>query len=116
MVFKGSHSQVDNMGHNYVRAKVIFYPPIRGGRVCVPMGDGYAPYLRVASAAGDLAIRVDGLPSNGMFDMEYEVRLELTYHPRISYFNLEEGTRFLLIEGPKVIGEGVVWSAIYYAE
>lgn len=96
-----------------VKAKVLFYPPARGGRLIVPTGDGYAPYLRATPCVDDLAIRINGMPPDGKFDTTYDVALELSYHPRIDYAKLKEGIRFLLIEGPKMVGEGVVTSAIY---
>lgn len=101
------------MQRSYVKAKLLFYPPARGGRQLVPVGDGYAPYLRAGSFTNALAIRVNGMPSEGKFDTEYEAALELTYYPRVDYSKLQEGTRFLLLEGPKTVGEGVVTSAIY---
>jgi hypothetical protein len=99
------------MQRNYVQARVLFYA--RGGRSTVPIGDGYAPYLRAASFADVLAVRVNGMPLEGKFDTEYGVALELTHHPRIDYSKLKEGTNFFLLEGPKTVGEGVVTSAIY---
>jgi hypothetical protein len=104
------------MERNCAKVKVVFYSPTCGGRSVVPINDGYAPYLRTACFAEDLAIRLNSMPSSGNFDTEYEAELELKCHPLIDHSPLTKGTRFLLIEGPRVVGEGVLASAIYQSE
>ena len=101
------------MKRSYVKAKVQFYPRTLGGRSCVPFGDGYAPYLRASMLSEDLAIRINGMPSSGQYETEYEVELELSYHPRLDYSQLIEKTAFKLIEGPRIVGRGVITSPIY---
>ncbi len=101
------------MERSYVKAKVLFYSPSRGGRPFVPIRDDYAPYLRSGLFAEDLAIRINGMPLNGNYEIEYEVELELSYHPRIDYSPLMEKSQFKLIEGRKIIGKGIVTSVIY---
>jgi hypothetical protein len=82
----------------------------------MPVGSGYAPYIRASSFKEDLPIRVYGLPASGRFDAEYDAELELSYHPRLDYSALKSGDEFSLIEGVKVIGSGVILSEIFAKE
>ena len=104
------------MQQSFVKARVLFYAPNRGGRPYVPIRDGYAPYIRAEGLAEDLAIRVNKMPLNGKYETWYDVELELSYHPRIDYSPLVKETAFKLIEGPKIVGEGVVTSPIFERE
>jgi hypothetical protein len=101
------------METSYVKARVLLYPMHRGGRPSVLIGDGYAPYVRIAGLASDLPIRINGMPRDGRYEVSYDVELELSYHPRIDYSQLREDVQIQIIEGPKVVGEGVVTSAVY---
>jgi hypothetical protein len=101
------------MVKSLVRAKVLFYSPGRGGRPFVPIRDGYAPYIRADGLPEDMAIRVNGMPLNGTYETWYDVELELSYHTTLDYSPLVEGTAFRLIEGQKIVGEGVVTSSIF---
>jgi len=58
-------------------------------------------------------LKISAFWTHGSFETEYEVELELSYHPRIDYSPLSEGKKFKLIEGPKMVGEGIVTSMIY---
>jgi hypothetical protein len=100
---------------NYVRATVVFYPPSRGGRPTVPVGDGYAPYLRPRGATFyGLAVRLYGMPDHGgQYDVPYSVEIEMTYHPRRDYSSLTPGATFIIVEGPQAVGEGEVMSRRY---
>jgi len=100
----------------YIRAKVLFYPYDRGGRVCLPVGDGYAPYVRIEGASHDLAVRLNGLPLEGIYDVQYDVEMELMYHPQVDYGVMSIGKTFTLVEGIKAIGEGFMVSAILQKE
>ena len=82
----------------------------------MPVGSGYAPYIRTSSLKEDLPVRLYGLPESGNFDAEYNVELELSYHPRIDYSGLKSGDEFSLIEGVKVVGSGVISSGIFLKE
>lgn len=103
------------MKKTYLRARVMFYSPQRGGRPVVPVGDGYAPYLRPHGATSyGLAIRVNGMPDHGgQHEVSYSVEMELTYYPGQDYTSLTPGATFLLVEGPKVVGEGEITSGRY---
>jgi hypothetical protein len=101
------------MQRSYLKADVRFYRPEKGGRAFVPVSDGYAPYLRAATLSTDLPARLNGIPSNGKYDTSYEVEIELSYHPKLDYSSLTEGSKVELVEGPKVVGEGIVTSKIY---
>ena len=92
----------------HCKVRLQFFTPEQGGRPQVPTGDGYAPYARVAG--NDLPVRLVGMPGDGKYETEYEVLLELTYHPSLDYSALAAGTRFELIEGPRVVAQGIVVS------
>lgn len=99
---------------SYVKAWVRFFAPEEGGRPVLPVGNGYAPYLRTSTGHQDLAIRVNGMPEQGgQFGVPYDVELELSYHPALDYSTVQPGTSFSLVEGPKVIGEGKVIASRY---
>lgn len=89
------------------KARVLFNLPEEGGRPAVPIGDGYAPYLRVDGLAQDVAIRINGMPSqNGRYEVFYEVDIEVMYpsEPICAALSVLRG--FSLIEGAKTIGVG----------
>jgi hypothetical protein len=97
----------------YVKAQITFYEHERGGRPFVPIRDGYAPYLRVEGSIVDLPVRVIGMPLNGRFGVAHQVELELMYPSKLDYGTLVEGCGFKVVEGPKIVGEGVVLSSAY---
>ena len=78
----------------------------------MPVGSGYAPYLRTSLVLDDLAVRVNDAPANAPFGEAIMVTLELMHFPRLDYGPLTEGVPILLIEGPKIIAEGVCKSSI----
>lgn len=95
-----------------ILVEVTFKPPNQGGRVVMPMGSGYAPYLRCTALDEDLAVRVNDVPDGARFGERITVSLELTYHPAVNYGALAPGVAFQLLEGPQVVAEGVCSSAI----
>lgn len=78
----------------------------------MPVGSGYAPYLRSGLAAEDLAVRVNDVPAGADFGQTITVTIELSYYPKLDYGALAAGVPFQLIEGPKIVAEGVCKSAI----
>jgi hypothetical protein len=74
----------------------------------MPINDGYAPYLKIPMSTDDLPIRIYGLPPDGVFDRDYEIDVELTYHPKVNYGALIQGVKFELVEGPKIVGYGQI--------
>ena len=96
----------------YVIAEVTFKPHSQGGRPIMPVGSGYAPYLRSSLAGEDLAVRVNNVPDGAQFGESITVSIELSYFPQFDYGALAEGVPIQLIEGPKVVAEGVCKSAI----
>jgi len=101
----------------YVKADVLFFSSNQGGRFCVPVGDGYAPYLRIVSSEIVFPVRINGMPTvASKFEITYAVELELTYYPQIDYSSLIFGITFELVEGPKVIGNGKITSNKYERE
>jgi hypothetical protein len=96
----------------HVLAEVAFKPHNAGGRPMMPVGSGYAPYLRSEVTAEDLAVRVNNVPAGADFGQTISVSIELSYYPQQDYGPLVDGVPIQLIEGPKVVAEGVCKSAI----
>jgi len=96
----------------FIRASVLFFPPARGGRPSLPIGDGYAPDLRVATLDHDLAVIFYNLPFGGAFDTFYPIGIELRYYPRSDYWHLKNGGEFEIIMGPRIEGRGRVESEV----
>ena len=75
----------------------------------MPIGNGYAPYIKTEKPNFPLAIRINGLPlSGGQFKELYHVDVELMCYPKIDYRMLIDGGRFQLTEGTKCVGELIV--------
>lgn len=96
----------------YVLAEVTFKPHSAGGRPMMPVGSGYAPYLRSGLANDDLAVRVNNVPDGAQFGQAISVTIELSYFPKFDYGALADGVPIQLIEGPKVVAEGMCKSSI----
>lgn len=99
----------------YVDARVRFFRYEDGGRPQMPIGSGYAPYIRSQSLQQDLAVRVNNVPAGAELDSEVQVELELSWFPRFNYDALKKGVKFVLVEGPKVVAEGVCCSDLRIA-
>lgn len=78
----------------------------------MPVGSGYAPYLRSALADEDLAVRVNNIPVGADFGQTISVLIELSYYPQQDYGMLADGVPIQLIEGPKIVAEGICKSGI----
>lgn len=78
----------------------------------MPVGSGYAPYIRTDLVPDDLAVRVNNVPDGAQFGEAITVTLELSYFPQLDYGQLVDGILIKLIEGPKVVAEGVCKSSI----
>jgi hypothetical protein len=96
----------------HVVAEITFKPHSQGGRPLMPVGSGYAPYLRTGLVPDDLTVRVNDVPVGAEFGAAITVTLELTYFPQLDYGPLADGVPIMLIEGPKVIAEGFCKSPI----
>jgi len=103
-----------NMRTAGFRASISFLSPDSGGRLTMPEGDGYAPYLRTDSLDGGLAVRIIGIPEGASFASLLSVEVELTYHRFLSYGELQLGQGFYLTEGSKRVAEGVIESLLRY--
>ena len=99
----------------HIVAEVTFKPHNQGGRPLMPVGSGYAPYLRTSLVSEDLAVRVNEVPSGADFGQVISVLIELSYHPQQDYGALADGVPIQLIEGPKIVAEGVCKSGIVIA-
>lgn len=105
-----SAEKIDTVTH--VVAEVTFKPHSEGGRPLMPVGNGYAPYLRTQLTDQDLAVRINQVPDGAEHGDTIRVSIELSYYPKFDYGNLIEGTPIQLIEGPKVVAEGRCLSGI----
>ncbi len=103
-----------NMRTAGFRASISFLSPDSGGRLTMPEGDGYAPYLRTDSLDEGLAVRIIGIPEGASFASLLSVEVELTYHRFLSYGELQLGQGFYLTEGSKRVAEGVIESLLRY--
>ena len=72
----------------------------------MPVGSGYAPYLRTGLIPDDLAVRVNDLPVTAVFGQPITAKLELCYYPKIDYGGLKKGVPIELVEGPKIVARG----------
>lgn len=95
----------------HILAEVTFKPHSAGGRAAIPIGSGYAPYLRSGLTHEDLAVRIN-VPSGTQFDQAINITIELSYYPKRDYGALAEGVPIQLMEGPKIIAEGICKSPI----
>ena len=95
-----------------ILAEVTFKPRSVGGRAMMPVGSGYPPYLRSGLTHEDLAVRVNDVPSDAQLGQAINVTIELSYYPTFDYGALVEGMPIQLIEGSKVVAEGICKSPI----
>lgn len=100
----------------YIIANVTFKPHSEGGRGLMPVGDGYAPYLRSAVVKEDLAVRINGIPKGAEQGEVITVEVELTYYDKMSYGELSKDLPVELIEGPKTVASGICVSQIILPE
>lgn len=77
-----------------------------GGRHA-PFSAGYAPYLVVVGTSELLAVRACNSVAVSPGESA-EVPFELMYFPKLDYGGLRTGERVSLVEGPRIVGEGVV--------
>ncbi len=78
----------------------------------MPVGNGYAPYLRTGLVPDDLAVRVNDVPIGAAFGTAITVTLELTYFPQLDYGPLADGVPIMLLQGAKIVAEGICKSPI----
>ena len=96
----------------YILAEISFKPHSAGGRPVMPVGSGYAPYIRSGLVAEDLAVRVNNMPAGADFGQRIRVSIELSYFPEQNYGAFTEGVPIQLVEGPKIVAEGICKSEI----
>jgi hypothetical protein len=87
-----------------LEAEVVFYRPEQGGRTHVPTSD-YRPHF---STKPDemLGVRVLSF-SDSLLGKPLKIAFELIYDG-VDYSALAPGTEFKILEGPRVVGSGVV--------
>jgi hypothetical protein len=94
---------------NLIDTRIRLFSSHDGGRqVSVDAAASlYAPHLRVDSNGEYLGVRMVDGPAELRPGDSAEVAWELMYDG-VDYSPLSEGARFMLMEGPRVIGEGEV--------
>jgi hypothetical protein len=90
---------------SFVKAKVRFFTYEDGGRPCVPVLNGYSPYLRVSNGM-DIAARFYGMPASGKYNNYYDIEIQL-FDADMEFLKGCEDHEFKIIEGNKIVGEGV---------
>jgi hypothetical protein len=57
------------------RARLLFYPPERGGRSVMPEGAGYAPQGCTKHGQEYLPLRVEDVPAGARFDERFDATI-----------------------------------------
>jgi len=94
---------------NSIRAAVSMRDEAQGGRHA-PFTAGYCPHLVVGDGLL-LGVRVAEAPSPVFPGTDAIVSFELLYPDNVDYSALEPGASFNIIEGPNIVGSGVVVGA-----
>jgi hypothetical protein len=97
----------------YIEVEVRFLSTEEGGRNQLPglKSGTYRPHLRVSPDSPLLGVEfVDG-PETFQPNLLLQATLRLTYTPLVDYSMLTIGTRFDVVEGPKVVASGVVMAS-----
>jgi hypothetical protein len=84
-----------------VRCRFLSYAD--GGRVCMPVGDGYAPHACTATGDEYFPVRLNGVPKEATFQSAFEAVLELSYADTLDYTPLMDASEFRLVEGAKTV-------------
>ena len=94
----------------------LFIDPSKGGRQCLPTGDGYSPALHLHKNGKIIPVRFINTSSSINYNQEYLQRLE-TYNESavewIARTEMEPGDTFDLKEGQRIVATGIYES---YAE
>jgi hypothetical protein len=76
---------MNNASRPRVQIEIIFKTGEQGGRVQVPSGSGYAPYLRTGLTTEDLAVGLLDVPPTLRAGEPSLVTMELCYSPELDY-------------------------------
>lgn len=100
---------------NHIRTakiEVCFLSADEGGRLnpLTDGGVGYPPHLRVKDGEMLGVTFLGGTGKPIMPSVRTVVIVRLTYWPQVSYVALKEGEKFDILEGSRVVGDGVVVS------
>ena len=89
-----------------INALVTMKSAAEGGRRSA-FSVGYSPHL-VVDAGELMGVRVAAAPPQVLPGAEATIEFQLLYAPNVDYSALLEGTSFDIVEGPNVVGTGVV--------
>jgi len=91
-----------------LQVTVRFLSYDEGGRKHPPSLPDFMPHFVVPPSNEMLGIAfIDG-PVDMLPNEEVTARVRCLYEPMVSYDALRIGTRFQIVEGPKLIGSGIV--------
>lgn len=91
-------------------AKVVFLNAQSGGRTNPVIGQSckYRPHIRVGGDGNYLGVCFISGPDLIPLGVESDVTLVLVYFPEVDYSALMPGTRFQILEGAQIVGNGFV--------
>ncbi len=92
----------------YLKVTVRFLSHQEGGRKHPPSLPGFMPHFVVPPSREMLGIAfIDG-PNDILPNDDATATVRCLYEPLVSYDALQVGTRFQTVEGPRLIGSGIV--------
>ena len=74
----------------------------------MPCGTGYSPHFIVIGSEKYLGVRFIDVPINAKPNISYNQQVELLYPDTMEYDSLKEGIEFQIVEGGKIVGQGIV--------
>ena len=95
------------MEKKLIEVEVTFKSEENGGRPQLPEGSGYSPHF-IAKSGTMLGVVFVDFPEEAKFGEVVKCKVGLLYHPNEMYDELIGGTDFQIVEGAKVVGNGVV--------
>lgn len=90
-----------------IEAKIVFRLQDEGGRQQVPSGISYRPHLVVENSVVYLGVNFIEIPDQVQLGVPYTQKMRLMYDLK-EYELLQKGTKFKIMEGPNIVGEGCV--------
>lgn len=91
-----------------IEVRVKFFSHEAGGRKRPPLLQGYRPHFVVPPREEMLGVEFAYGPSDYQPNEEVAARVICLYEPSVSYDTLIVGADFEIVEGPKVVGIGIV--------
>jgi hypothetical protein len=86
------------------KAIINIKPYNKGGRIQMPEGSGYSPYLEINQNL--IAVRFHNINHNASFETDTNVDIEILNPDESNEKQFKKSTSFKIIEGIKIIGFG----------